>query len=267
MVEPGRAILPDHVQVEAAEVTSIATISERTMGFGTAWSGRHTCNVEIQQGSIPWRSTIKHNGGDDMKHKVLFASLIVLSSQLFAQEPETAPIVILPGNTMEAMPSTLPFDVRSKRAAGDPSAPPATYQEASWLLQDAASTAYKLDVVGTKIAEVDKLGKAMAAKVKVHNDQWPNGCIYPPDNPRACDGWLQEAKELNDEKQKLLAQYRYLGGVQGTLRTHQSIVLTRIRFNAFFEKYTSWEHRVVGCTMMQAEAAQLCLKSAWEQRP
>lgn len=187
---------------------------------------------------------------------VLIVGGLVCSS-IFAQAPEIAPIIILPGNTMENMPPT------AKTIS-----PPESYDQVKWLMQDAAQTASKINTINKQIEDVSKRGESLAARMRDHNAQWPNGCVYPADNPHACDHWVQEGNQLNTEMQPLKTEYRTLVSNRGYLRSHQAVNLARLRFNAFFERYTSWEKLVVGCAKMQSdEAAQSCLKSAWEIHP
>jgi hypothetical protein len=191
--------------------------------------------------------------------KKIIATIVgtVMCSVVFAQAPETVPIVILPGNTMENMPPT------AKAIS-----PPGTYEQVKWLAQDAAQTASKIDTINKQIEDVSKRGEALATRMRAHNAQWPNGCVYPQDNPRFCDGWVQEGNQLNTEMAPLKAEYQTLRAARGQLNSHQAVTLAQLRFRAFFERYTSWEKMVVGCAQMQSEeSAQSCLKTAWEIHP
>jgi len=201
---------------------------------------------------------------------VIWVALFTMPPLVYAQAPDTQPIIINPlaDGRIEVMPSNLPFDVRNLRAVGDPTTTASSYDEASVLIHEAASTANKIAATDVEIARVNNLGWALNERIKAHNAQWPNGCVYTEQNPRACDGWVKEGKEQNEELRKLKTEYEYLKGVRGTLRSHLSIIQSRLRLGAFLDKLTPWQKTVVACSKMEnSEQAELCLKGAWERRP
>jgi hypothetical protein len=185
------------------------------------------------------------------KHFLLIIlSILLLSvSVSFAQAPKTAPIIVGPNNTFYSSPSSV--------------------EEVNTLATEAASTAKKLNVVDAQIKDVNTRGSALAAQMRIHNQIWPNGCVYPPDNPHFCDGWIAEANQMNGKMQSLRAEYNTLTGTRGGLQSHLSTTIARLKLSEFLEsKLTPWVNRVVGCSKMESEsAARECLAAAWEVHP
>jgi len=201
---------------------------------------RNTSKVNL----IPFKNLNKK-----MLILIAIVSLLISSIPAFAQAPKTAPIIIGPNNTFYSSPSSV--------------------EEVNSLATEAASTAKKLKVVDAQIKDVNVRGEALAAQIKIHNQQWPNGCIYPPDNPRFCDGWIAEANQQNGKLQVLKAEYNTLIGTRGGLQSHLSTTIARLKLSEFLERVlTPWVNRVVKCSKMESEfAARECLVEAWEVHP
>jgi hypothetical protein len=180
---------------------------------------------------------------------IAIVSLLISSTPAFSQAPKTAPIIIGPNNTFYSSPSSI--------------------EEVNSLANTAASTAKQLKVVDAQIKDVNVRGEALAAQIRIHNQIWPNGCIYPPDNPRFCDGWIAEGNQMNGKMQVLKAEYNTLIGTRGGLQSTYSVTVARLKLSEFLEnRLAPWVNRVVKCSKIESEfAARECLAEAWEVHP
>jgi hypothetical protein len=180
---------------------------------------------------------------------IVIISLIISGISAYAQAPQAAPIIIGPNNTFYSSPSSI--------------------EEVNSLANTAASTAKQLKVVDAQIKDINVRGSDLATQMKIHNQIWPNGCVYPADNPRFCDSWVAEGNQLNGKMQVLKAEYHTLVGTRGGLQSTYSVTVSRLKLSEFLEnRLAPWVNRVVKCSKLESEfAARECLAEAWEVHP
>ena len=158
--------------------------------------------------------------------------------------------------------------VYAQNAEKKPTDPPTSEEEVRWMLNDAVATARQIETLDKELAGINEEGQAAADRIKAHNDLHPGGCYFPVDNPHACDGWVQESKDLNDRLRELVGRHRAATANRSMARSHLSITFARLRLLNFLMLFTDWEQQVRSCMKKtDFETAHRCLVDAWENHP
>jgi len=141
---------------------------------------------------------------------------------------------------------------------------PTTTDEFKAIVLDSIRTGQALTVVQSNIADVTVRWNGLLQRFQAHQ---ANPCYYEPGHPEQCAAYDQEAKDLQDEGQRLINEHDSYVAQMGFMRSHFSINMARLRLAVFFGKFGPWVERVKGCSLLPWETATKCLIDAWEEHP
>jgi len=145
---------------------------------------------------------------------------------------------------------------------------PPTASQGKMLVVDAVRTARSLTEVEGKLKGVDEQVATTQKSIVLHNAQHPSGtCTTTTLNPDACDGWINEAKELNTTMAGLVKQKEAQMFRSAQLRGYLNMRLARMRMMTLLDGLTEWEQEVVACARLKKDADRSCLIAAWKHHP